>query len=769
MACLSDSYHVVSIGLTIVPKLILYHMTRNWKKLLLVTAMLIAAGTYLLYTETGKQPAKYRWPLNINNGFSQSFQEFSYNHFHGGIDLRTFQKTGYPIYAISGGEIYKIRMVRRGSGRGLYLKHLDGNTSIYFHLDKFAPKLESILRQVQRVRGRKYIENYFLKNPVPIKQGEVIAYSGETGSGFPHLHLEIRDRYYYAVNPFPLLKFPKKDNNFPVLKRILLRNRGDSLIDGKIGERFVNFTKTENHRLNATKPLLITGNFEVILNTFDIADTGKYVAPQKISAYIDNKKYFHLSFDRFKRDDNNQLGFVYDMFHTGSTSFFYNLFFQNGFHLEADKNNFDTLIDNISPGEHSLKIEVRDNHDNLCTGSLRFIKMQNPIIRISDISKLPDGISLDIEELQAEAADEITIKLYDRNNEILYSGSLNQRRITGKFPLLLKAETDEVVFMDFNFFKNKYLFFSKRFLLSTDHLSDMSDISFDTFVNRDDIYIVTEQPEIATENIRLEIIQGKESAIIPPRSGRNFIFFRFKPLNLDNTLLLRFKIYAKNRIQAEIQEKIQIIHLKEGVKQNFSYGDFSAEFYPRSVYEPKMLKVDEKDFPSEYPVLSKQFSLSPYNFPFLDKVYYKFKKKVDNPKQAGIFKYSPKSKKWYYAYTTYDPANVTFRTRLISSGTFALMRDVFPPKIYFSRPRTKLLSSVKQLFVTITDKGKGVNDNTLLIKINNKTIDCEYDPDRDHVKIENLSALQRGENRIYIRIKDHGGNTTSKTYRFTLN
>ncbi|MCK5056104.1 MAG: M23 family metallopeptidase [Candidatus Aminicenantes bacterium] len=732
-------------------------------------AALIASGTYLFCAETDNQPVKYRWPLNINNGFSQSFQEFSYNHFHGGIDLRTFQKTGYPVYAIAGGEIYKIRVVKRGSGRGLYLKHRDGNTSIYFHLDKFAPKLESILRQVQRARGRKYIENYFLKNPVPIKQGEVIAYSGETGSGFPHLHLEIRDRYYYAVNPFPLLKFPKKDNNFPVLKRIILRNRGDSLIDGEIGERSINFTKIESHRFAVKKPLLITGNFEVVLNAIDIADTGKYVAPQKISAYIDDERYFHLSFDRFKRDDNNQLGFVYDMFHTGSTSFFYNLFFQDGFHLEGDKNNFDTIIENISPGEHTLKIEVTDNHNNLCTGSLRFFKMQNPSIRVTGISKLPDGISLDIEELQAEAADRIIIKLYDRNNEILYTGSLNQRRITEKFPVLLKAAADEVVYMDFNFYNNKDLYFSKRFLLSTDHLSNISDISFDTFINRDDIYIVTEQPEIAPENIRLGIIQGKDSAIIQPQSGRNFLFFRFKPLNFDNTLLLRFKIYANHTIQAEIQERIQIIHLQEGVKRNFTYGDFSAEFFPRSVYEPKVLKVEEKKFPSKYPVLSKQVSLSPYNFPFLDTVYYKFKKNVANPKQAGIFKYSSKSKKWYYSYTTYDPANTTFRTRLISSGTFALMRDVFPPKIYFSRPRKKLLSSVKQLFVTITDKGKGVNDDTLLIKINNKTLDCEYDPDRNHVKIENLGAIQKGENRIYIRIKDHGGNTSSKTYRFYLN
>jgi hypothetical protein len=744
-------------------------MIANRKRTILLIAALFAAATFGAAAETENNQLKYRWPLNINNGFSQSFQEFSYNHFHGGIDLRTFQKTGYPVYAIAGGEIYKIRMVKRGSGRGLYLKHWDGNTSIYFHLDKFAPKLENILRQVQKARGKKYFENYSLKHPVQVKEGELIAYSGETGSGYPHLHLEIRDKNYYAVNPFPLLRFPEKDANFPVLKGILLRNREDSLINGKISETFFKFDKKPGHLFTVNKPLSITGKFEVVLNAIDISDTGKNVAPHEISAYIDNERYFHLSFDRFKGDDNNQLGFVYDMFHTGSTSFFYNLFFQDGFELEGEKNNLDSVIDNIAPGEHILKIEVTDNHHNLSTGLVRFSKIRKPLIKVGNISKLADGISLDIEELQAEPGDEIIIKLFDGNNENLYTGALNRHRITETFPLLLKGVSDEIVYMDFNFIRNNEVYFKKRFLLSTAHLSKLTDISFDTFINRDDIYVLLNNPEISSENIKLEIVQDKDSAIISPQHTNNAIFFRFKPLNFDNILLLRFKFFADNQLQAEIQEKIHIVHLKEGVKQNVTYEEFTAFFDTRSVYEAKVLRLEEKNFPSEYPVLSKQISLSPYNFPFLDTVYYKFKKNLPNPKEVGIFKYSFRAKKWYYTYTHYDPANVTFRTRLISSNTFALMRDVFPPTIYFSRPRTNFLHKVKQLFVVIKDKGKGVNDNTLQIKINNKMIDCEYDPDRAHVKIEDVRALKKGENMIYVRIKDYAGHTTSKSYRFYLN
>ena len=35
---------------------------------------------------------KYIWPLAIYDGISSTFQEFRSNHFHAGIDLRTFQQ-----------------------------------------------------------------------------------------------------------------------------------------------------------------------------------------------------------------------------------------------------------------------------------------------------------------------------------------------------------------------------------------------------------------------------------------------------------------------------------------------------------------------------------------------------------------------------------------------------------------------------------------------------------------------------------------------------
>ena len=219
-----------------------------------------------------------------------------------------------------------------------------------------------------------------------------------------------------------------------------------------------------------------------------------------------------------------------------------------------------------------------------------------------------------------------------------------------------------------------------------------------------------------------------------------------------------------------ISDQKTIIYLQDGTKQTFSLGNFSASFAPHSVYEPKSLLVSRKEYGSDYPVLSQQISLSPFHFPFLDTVYYQFKlhSPVEKPKQLGLFKYHETRKRWYYAYTLINTSTLTFKTRVLSSGTFALMRDVFPPEIYFRRSRNTRLSAGKNLVLKITDKGKGIDDISLKVWINGMRIDCEYDPDWRHVVIGRSPHLRVGKNLLRVAIKDHGDNLTTRTFTFNL-
>lgn len=83
----------------------------------------------------------------------------------------------------------------RGYGKVLYILHENGYTTVYAHLDEFAPKIKA------RTPAARYFD-VFLSAPLPVEKGETIAFTGETGAGLPHLHFEVRRGFAHPVEPF---------------------------------------------------------------------------------------------------------------------------------------------------------------------------------------------------------------------------------------------------------------------------------------------------------------------------------------------------------------------------------------------------------------------------------------------------------------------------------------------------------------------------------------------------------------------------------------
>lgn len=146
----------------------------------------------------------FRQPLDISPpALAGSFGELRANHFHSGIDFRTNQKEGYPVYAVADGYISRLRVQNSGFGQALYINHPNGYTSVYGHLQRFSPKIAAIVKRLQYQNKAFELDNSPDETLIPVRKGEVIAYSGNRGSsGGPHLHFEIRDsKTEETINP----------------------------------------------------------------------------------------------------------------------------------------------------------------------------------------------------------------------------------------------------------------------------------------------------------------------------------------------------------------------------------------------------------------------------------------------------------------------------------------------------------------------------------------------------------------------------------------
>ena len=97
-----------------------------------------------------------------------------------------------------------------------------------------------------------------------------------------------------------------------------------------------------------------------------------------------------------------------------------------------------------------------------------------------------------------------------------------------------------------------------------------------------------------------------------------------------------------------------------------------------------------------------------------------------------------------------------------------MLRDIFPPAIFFRKPESMHLLRLKRLVVRIRDKGKGIDDRSIAVFLNGQAVDCEFDPDWSHVLINDLNYLHKGKNHLLIRVDDRAGNQSVKKIFFSL-
>lgn len=193
-----------------------------FRKILFVSAGLCA---FVQVQAAGKTYGAeyYRSPVGFAITLAGNVGEIRSDHFHTGIDIKALQGVGSPVYATADGYVSRVGVSPSGYGNVLYVTHPNGETSVYGHLNGFAPQIARWVRERQYAKRSFRVDLYPAKEQFPVKQGERIAFLGNTGSsGGPHLHFEIRDAQGRPRNLVAEGIFKVADRVPPTVTRILL-------------------------------------------------------------------------------------------------------------------------------------------------------------------------------------------------------------------------------------------------------------------------------------------------------------------------------------------------------------------------------------------------------------------------------------------------------------------------------------------------------------------------------------------------------------------
>ncbi len=176
-------------------------------------------------TTVSGQAQTLQWPARVELGVTSSFGEWRPGHVHAGTDVKTWGRIGVPLLAVEDGYIERIRTSPWGYGKAVYLRLNDGRLAVYGHMDRFTPEVEDLVVDAQLAGMRYTVDIWPEARTLPVQRGEIVGYSGTTGSSAPHLHFELRDTQNRPVNPLRNgLEIP--DTTPPVVQFLLFRPVG---------------------------------------------------------------------------------------------------------------------------------------------------------------------------------------------------------------------------------------------------------------------------------------------------------------------------------------------------------------------------------------------------------------------------------------------------------------------------------------------------------------------------------------------------------------
>ena len=713
------------------------------------------------------------WPLPIAPALSSSFGESRSTAFHAGIDIKTWGRTGYEVRAVDDGHIERLRTSPWGYGRAVYLRLQDGRIAVYAHLESFAPALAERISQAQQESGRYSVDLWFKEGELSVRRGDLVAYSGESGAGPPHLHLELRDANNIPINPL-LADYAIEDSTPPVFQRVGFVPFGmESRVNGQSAPTSVALRWDEDERIYATqKKVQIHGRVGINALVWDRADAAtNKLAPYALKLLVDGREVFAAAYGSVSYSEAHQvqLDRMYIDYGSGRGRFF-NLFRRPGNRLDFYQGSADGLLRSaagsnaafLAEGEHVVEVVATDAFGN--SSRARFVVVVNavPVVASARITERDRGWSLDAKVGDADDA-LLEVEVYRLKKDNKWQSLRVDQIAVGanSWQLSEKASLWKLVVRD-----AKGGVDSAFCALPRQESAALARMQVETRPHLDWVELALSFEKPLSQHP--EVLSNGRRVVVRQVGRRRYL--ASVPLDAQNAERSVVVIQLGDR-----RRRIELMQvaIRPGEERllDLADGNVQLNFPPQSVYELFFPQIDlfEPEVPQGLEIVSVGYALGPA---------VQFDKRVgvrlrydggESPEQrVGLYE-EVEAGRWALAGSERDGEWVEARLRTL--GRFALLADVVAPRVELLQPKknAKLKDRRPLLRARVADLQSGIGrEEDISLELDGQLLIVEYDPEAEEIRAQPTDALAVGQHEWTVRVRDMGGNERVRKSAFRV-
>ncbi|MCI0514320.1 M23 family metallopeptidase [candidate division KSB1 bacterium] len=769
----------------------------------------------------------YLWPTNASHLLSASFAEYRPNHFHAGIDIKTLGITGYPVYAIRSGYIEQLKVSPYGYGRVLYQRLDTGEIVVYGHLEHFSLRLDSLTRAEQLNKRQFSVNRYFQPNDFPVEQGEIIAFTGESGIGPPHLHFEIRDQYNNPLNPLSK-GYSVKDTRRPIVNQLaMVPLNPASEINGAFERVLVTPRQIAPGKYQLDQIFQFGGQIGLAVAAYDPIDLSQNeLGLFSIKLYLDDELKFAARYDKFSYTHTQQiyLDRDYRLLRMGDGVFqkcyrdvrneleFYVPFPPGAGIIDESLNQPPSPTD-IEPSvggadaiytadprstnpaqmqKHQFRIELADFHENTTTVTGQFW-LGKPLPLAPQLQIDPTGNVQLINLSEPGQAGCRAFTAYISSNQGLnwqpvYSWRQRSSATqTNRFatPVLLtklspadaRARILKMTGTDRNGLP--MLPYFQVLQPSRNRSTGAAYINVKKTFYDDFVVLNLEATTPVLAPPQVTVLAGESTAISIPlqQTGlRNFVGILPLQPTLAGIVNLEILAESADRRGMYYSESIRLlpINAPSGGIVRSQDNRLELEFIPDGVYQTVYVRIDEIPINkySGFEQVGRVYQIEPYTVPLKEKVKIRLTYPLDypQPEKLGIYQGAPNQTYWRLVGNLHDFERGTINATINAFGTFTLIKDVEPPELTLIWPTEGAQTSnrLPRFQVKLLDRLSGIEGDIphLQLFLDDQKLIAEFDPERSVLFFQTESPLPKGRHGFKIYARDRSGNAVEKSVSF---